>query len=173
MLSGLWVTSFLVRLSKWLKVLSFEKWYSLSLFILIVLFALVRCPYIYHMFSFSLIIIALIVPLYLSLFFSRMFTTFSLFISGFIPIGSPILLSPFVCIIELVSYIIRPIVLLIRPFVNISAGVYFGIGLGSISFLLDYYYISLLFIILFVYEIFVALMHWFIVQEILKFSVDH
>ncbi|KAK4467239.1 hypothetical protein MN116_000312 [Schistosoma mekongi] len=111
------------------------------------------------MFSFRLIIIALIVPLYLSLFFRRMFTTFRLFISGFIPIGSPILLSPFVCIIELVRYIIRPIVLLIRPFVNISAGVYFGIGLGRIRFLLDYYYISLLFIILFVYEIFVALMH--------------
>nr|AFI44209.1 ATPase subunit 6 [Schistosoma japonicum] len=172
MLSGLWFTSFLVKLSSYLKVMKIEMWYSLSLFILIFVFAIVRFPYVYGMFDYGLCLIVLIMPLFISLFFSRLFCAFGLFVSSFIPVGCPIYLAPFVCIIGLISFIIRPVVLLVRPFVNISAGVYFGVFVGNLCFAINYF-IFVIFFVLFVYEIFVALMHWFIVQEILKFSVDH
>lgn len=67
----------------------------------------------------------------------------------------------------------RPGVLFFRPFVNLSVGAYACLVIGGFcvenedAFLV--FYLSLLFI----YELFVAMMHWFIVYEILKFRVDH
>ncbi|TNN04699.1 ATPase subunit 6, partial [Schistosoma japonicum] len=57
----------------------------------------------------------------------------------FIPVGCPIYLAPFVCIIELIRFIIRPVVLLVRPFVKISAGVYFGVFVGKMYYVVNYF----------------------------------
>lgn len=172
MLSGLWFFSIKSILSRFLNILSAEQWYGRTLLLLVFVFSLVRCPYNYDIMLYSIVLVLFILPLYISLVFSRLFIRFSLFISGFIPVGRPILISPFVCIVELISYIVRPFVLLFRPFVKVSAGVYGGVALRKLCFSSrEYIFFSLFF--LFIYEIFVALMHWFIVQEILKFSLSH
>eukprot|EP00108_Taenia_solium_P011610 TsM_000335100 transcript=TsM_000335100 gene=TsM_000335100 len=36
-----------------------------------------------------------------------------------IPVGTPIYICPLVCVAESISYIIRPVVLILRPFINI------------------------------------------------------
>ncbi|KAL5962886.1 ATP synthase subunit a, partial [Taenia solium] len=42
------------------------------------------------------------------------------FFRFFIPVGTPMYICPLLCIAELISYIIHPIVLILRPFTNIS-----------------------------------------------------
>ncbi|KRX85979.1 hypothetical protein T4E_4664 [Trichinella pseudospiralis] len=53
-----------------------------------------------------------------------------------------------------------------------GVGAYGGLAVGGLCFSLGWGLLAFM-ILLFVYEVFVAVMHWFIVREILSFSVDH
>nr|BAP10842.1 ATP synthase subunit 6 [Taenia sp. MZH:127052] len=135
------------------------------------LFLCYRLPYCYSPYLFSVILISVVFSCFVSFFLSRICYNVDLFFSSFIPVGTPIFICPLVCIAELISYIIRPIVLILRPFINISLGCFGAIALGNLS-LVSSWWCSVIFI-LFFYEVFVALVHWFIVTSILAFSVDH
>nr|ALD62342.1 ATP synthase F0 subunit 6 [Echinostoma hortense] len=147
--------------------------YRLCLFSLLLSFLFLRVPYIYGMYGFGLFIFTFIFPLFLSLFLGRLldFGPYSFF-SGFVPVGTPLWIAPFVCLAETLSYIVRPVVLMIRPFVNLTIGVLGGFAIGSLSLKFGGWVISFL-VLLFFYEVFVALVHWFIVCNILSFSEDH
>nr|QDA21732.1 ATP synthetase subunit 6 [Amphimerus sp. JM-2019] len=146
--------------------------YRLVLFGLLFSFLSLRLPYVYGMGGFSVFILFLIFPMFLCLFFSRMFDgSMSEFFSCFVPIGTPLWMAPFVCLAETLSYVVRPVVLMMRPFVNLSAGAMGGYALGLMSFL-NFWVVVFLFL-LFFYEVFVAVVHWFIVFSMLSFSEDH
>lgn len=79
------------------------------------------------------------------------------FFSGFIPEGTPIWIAPFVCLAETLSYLVRPVVLMIRPFVNLSIGALGGYVLGMLTF--SQWWVVLFLVVLFFYEVFVAVVH--------------
>nr|YP_009415140.1 ATP synthase F0 subunit 6 [Breviscolex orientalis]ASL24593.1 ATP synthase F0 subunit 6 [Breviscolex orientalis] len=130
-----------------------------------------RVPYVFSPFCFILILWFLLMGGFLSLVGCRLWLSFSVFVGGFIPVGTPLWVCPLVCVAETVSYIIRPLVLMLRPFINIglgcSASALVG-GLCSVSWI----WVTPL-AVLFFYEVFVALVHWFIVTSILDFSIEH
>nr|YP_002122304.1 ATP synthase F0 subunit 6 [Opisthorchis felineus]ACF93437.1 ATP synthase subunit 6 [Opisthorchis felineus] len=144
----------------------------LSLFVLFWGFLSLRLPYVYGMGGFVLFIFFIVCPLFSSLFLSRVLGGgLSGFFSCFIPLGTPLWIAPFVCLAETLSYVVRPVVLMMRPFVNLSAGALGGYALGVLSLFNSW--VVLFLILLFFYEIFVAVVHWFIVYSILSFSEDH
>nr|YP_010528192.1 ATP synthase F0 subunit 6 [Echinoparyphium aconiatum]UXW64386.1 ATP synthase F0 subunit 6 [Echinoparyphium aconiatum] len=150
-----------------------DSFYRYCLFGLLFSFLLLRIPYIYGMTGFALFIVFIISPLFASLFLCRVLDVGpTSFFSGFVPPGTPLWIAPFVCLAETLSYIVRPVVLMIRPFVNLTIGTLGGVAIGSLGFKFGIWIISFLFI-LFFYEVFVALVHWFIVCNILSFSEDH
>lgn len=146
--------------------------YSFLLSLVLFIFISLRVPYIYGLFGFVVFLFVWITPLYLSFVFSRLGAYgLSSFLRSFVPSGSPLWIAPFVALAETVSYLVRPVVLLIRPFLKITIGAMGGSVLGSLFFQNS---IVLLFLsLLFFYEIFVALVHWFIVSKILSFRRDH
>nr|YP_010401649.1 ATP synthase F0 subunit 6 [Cryptocotyle lingua]UQU69047.1 ATP synthase F0 subunit 6 [Cryptocotyle lingua] len=146
--------------------------YRLVLFFLLVSFLGLRLPYLYGMGGFGVFILFFVFPLFVALLFSRLIDgSLDSFFSGFVPQGTPIWIAPFVCLAETLSYIVRPIVLMIRPFVNLSIGAMGGYVLGMMCFSASWVLFFLF--ILFFYEVFVAVVHWFIVCSILSFSEDH
>nr|QJP05959.1 ATP synthase F0 subunit 6 [Clonorchis sinensis] len=146
--------------------------YRLSLFLLLGGFLSLRLPYVYGMGGFVLFIFFIVCPLFCGLFFSRVLDGgLSCFVSCFVPMGTPLWIAPFVCLAETLSYIVRPGVLMMRPFVNLSAGALGGYALGLLS--MFSYWVVMFLVVLFFYEIFVAVVHWFIVYSILSFSEDH
>nr|YP_626442.1 ATP synthase F0 subunit 6 [Schistosoma spindale]AAZ57329.1 ATP synthase F0 subunit 6 [Schistosoma spindale] len=173
MLSGLWLSSIV----KWIcvniiKTAKVEWWYGFIVLIIMLGFILTRCPYIFSILGFVSFLFVLIIPLYMSLVLSRIDDSIMNFFASFIPDGSPMWILPFIPHIEILSYVIRPVVLLLRPFINISVGTYLGIMIGSLCFSFSGYLLIVL-IFLFIYEVFIVFVHWFIVEEILKFSVLH
>nr|YP_010286128.1 ATP synthase F0 subunit 6 [Mesocestoides sp. RKZ08]UKS07966.1 ATP synthase F0 subunit 6 [Mesocestoides sp. RKZ08] len=149
----------------------FSYYYLMLLYLVILLFLLYRFPYCYSPFLFICFLIFVVFIMFLSLFFRRVFFSFSNFFSSFIPVGTPGYICPLVCLAETVSYFIRPFVLIFRPFINITLGCYGAVAVGGFS-LSSNLWLFILFLIFF-YEVFVALVHWFIVTNILSFSVDH
>nr|YP_009646080.1 ATP synthase F0 subunit 6 [Plagiorchis maculosus]QBX99307.1 ATPase subunit 6 [Plagiorchis maculosus] len=148
-----------------------DGFYRLILLGLLFCFLSLRVPYIFGLSGFGVYLFFYIFPLFVGLFFSRIFSNVGLFFSSFVPLGTPLWIAPFVCLAETLSYIVRPVVLLIRPFVNLSMGSLGGYVLGGMCFS-SFYVISFL-LVLFFYEIFVAVVHWFIVCNILSFFEDH
>lgn len=134
-------------------------------------FLSLRTPFTFEVFSFLLLDFWLILPLFLCLFFSRITRGCRWFFASLLPPGTPLWIAPFVGLAETVSYIVRPFILLVRPFLKIRIGAFVGAGLGGACVLYSWVFPFLFF--LFVYEVFVAMVHWFIVASILKFSVDH
>nr|QZR92107.1 ATP synthase subunit a [Cichlidogyrus casuarinus] len=145
--------------------------YRLSCFFVLCFFILLRTPFIYDLHGFMLVVVLLILPVYVSLFLGRLESGVDLFFSSLVPSGTPLWIAPFVGLAETISYVVRPVVLIIRPFLNITIGAFgassvAGFGLGN-SWLL--YVLCFIFF----YEVFVAVVHWFIVVNILGFSEDH
>nr|YP_009326179.1 ATP synthase F0 subunit 6 [Paragonimus ohirai]APD26971.1 ATP synthase F0 subunit 6 [Paragonimus ohirai] len=135
-------------------------------------FLSLRFPYLFGLSGFGLFLFFVISPLFLSLFFSRFSNGGGLlFFSCFVPEGTPLWIAPFVCMAETLSYLVRPVVLMIRPFVNLSMGAMGGFVLGLLSFRFEWVVFFSFF--LFFYEVFVAVVHWFIVCNILSFSESH
>nr|AKP94286.1 ATP synthase F0 subunit 6 [Diplostomum spathaceum] len=149
-----------------------DYFYRASLLIVLMCFLFLRVPYVFGINGFFLFLVLFIFPLFLSLMFFRLRTEISLFFSSFVPTGTPLWIAPFVCLAETISYLVRPFVLLIRPFLNLSIGAFGGASLGFMTLHFGTGVIFLL-VLLFFYEIFVALVHWFIICNILSFSVDH
>uniref|UniRef100_A0AAU7YR39 ATP synthase F0 subunit 6 n=1 Tax=Scaphanocephalus sp. TaxID=3050632 RepID=A0AAU7YR39_9TREM len=146
--------------------------YRVVLFVLLVGFLGLRLPYLYGVGGFSVFILFFIFPLFLGLLFSRLLDgSLDGFFSGFVPQGTPMWIAPFVCLAETLSYLVRPVVLMIRPFVNLSIGAMGGYVLGMMCF--SSFWVLVFLFVLFFYEVFVAVVHWFIVCSILSFSEDH
>ncbi len=61
------------------------------------------------------------------------------------------------CLAETLRYLVRPVVLMIRPFVNLTMGSLGGYVLGGMVF--GSIWVSLFLFFLFFYEIFVAVVH--------------
>nr|NP_659229.1 ATP synthase F0 subunit 6 [Taenia solium]BAA83532.1 ATPase subunit 6 [Taenia solium]BAC00838.1 ATPase subunit 6 [Taenia solium] len=135
------------------------------------LFLCYRFPYCYSPYMFSTILISVVFSCFVSLFLGRICDNVNIFFSSLIPVGTPIYICPLVCVAESISYIIRPVVLILRPFINISLGCFGVVALGNLSLISAEWCIVIFF--LFFYEVFVALVHWFIVTSILAFSIDH
>nr|YP_009262361.1 ATP synthase F0 subunit 6 [Fasciolopsis buski]ANI86937.1 ATP synthase F0 subunit 6 [Fasciolopsis buski] len=150
-----------------------DYFYRLCLFFLLLSFLFLRIPYIFGVLGFGLFLILVISPMFLSLFLGRLLDQGPfVFFSGFVPSGTPLWIAPFVCLAETLSYVVRPIILMIRPFVNLTIGAMGGVALGAMS--LEFgVWVLLFMVVLFFYEIFVALVHWFIVCNILSFSEEH
>lgn len=118
---------------------------------------LLRLPYIFGLTGFGVYLFFIIFPLFLGLFLGRLRDSVSLFFSGFVPDGTPLWIAPFVCLAETLSYLVRPVVLMIRPFVNLTMGSLGGYVLGGMAFVKGWVLFFLLF--LFFYEVFVAVVH--------------
>nr|QWT69529.1 ATP synthase F0 subunit 6 [Paragonimus westermani] len=146
--------------------------YRVVLCALLFCFLSLRFPYLFDLVSFAPFLVFAILPLFLSLFLSRLLDgSLVAFFSAFVPSGTPVWIAPFVCMAETLSYLVRPVVLVIRPFVNLSMGAMGGYVLGLLVFRFSWAIFFLFF--LFFYEVFVAVVHWFIVCNILSFSEDH
>lgn len=152
-------------------VVLFSYYYLLILSCVLILFLSYRVPYCYRPFLFSTFLVIMVFSAFVSLFSRRLFNNTKEFFSRFVPVGTPMYICPLVCVAETISYIIRPIVLILRPFINIRLGCLGAVALCKLCFS-NWLWILVLFI-LFFYEVFVAVVHWYIVTRILSFSVDH
>lgn len=161
----------LIRLLYTRVVQMFSYYYLFILVCVLGLFLSYRFPYGYSPLFFCVFLICVVFICFLSMFLSRVVNNFNLFFRGFVPVGTPLYICPLVCLAETISFIIRPFVLIFRPFINISLGCVGAAAVGNFCFTSVAWLTILL--LLFFYEVFVALVHWFIVTNILAFSVDH
>lgn len=149
----------------------FSYYYMVVLTMVLSLFLIYRFPYGYRPFFFFIFLICIVFSVFISLFLSRVADDVHLFFRGFVPVGTPMYIRSLVCLAETISYIIRPFVLIFRPFINIRLGCVGAATLGNFCFSGSIWLIVLG--LVFFYEVFVALVHWFIVTNILSFSIDH
>nr|UFQ88578.1 ATP synthase F0 subunit 6 [Rhinebothrium sp. 1]UFQ88590.1 ATP synthase F0 subunit 6 [Rhinebothrium sp. 1]UFQ88602.1 ATP synthase F0 subunit 6 [Rhinebothrium sp. 1] len=149
----------------------FSFYYLAAMSMLLVIFLLYRFPYCYSPYLFSFLLMVIVFSAFMSLFLRRVFYDYNEFFSSFVPVGTPLYICPLVCLAETISYLIRPFVLVFRPFINISLGCFGAVALSNFCFTSSVWVLVLS--IVFFYEVFVALVHWFIVSNILAFSVDH
>nr|UFQ89070.1 ATP synthase F0 subunit 6 [Rhodobothrium cf. paucitesticulare DJM-2021]UFQ89118.1 ATP synthase F0 subunit 6 [Rhodobothrium cf. paucitesticulare DJM-2021] len=149
----------------------FSYYYLLVATCILGVFLMYRFPYCYSPLFFVVFLLTIVFSSFMSLFLRRIFNDYQTFFAGFIPVGTPIYICPVVCIAETISYLIRPFVLIFRPFINIGLGCAGAAALGNLFMVNSVWMLVLCF--LFFYELFVALVHWFIVSNILAFSVDH
>nr|ABO86170.1 ATP synthase F0 subunit 6 [Gyrodactylus salaris] len=136
-------------------------------------FILYRIPGVFDAHYFIVFLLVVLLPYFISLFTSRVAIDCEEFLCSFTPVGAPIAIAPFVCIAEGVSYVVRPFVLILRPFLNLTIGAFGALSLGGLISSGVNPVIFILFVFIFFYEIFVSLVHWFIVSNILIFSIDH
>nr|QXU59589.1 ATP synthase F0 subunit 6 [Schistocephalus pungitii] len=137
----------------------------------ILLFLCYRFPYAYSPFFFAVALMCYVFFCFVCLFLARLSNSPNEFFSSFVPAGTPLYICPLVCCAETISYIIRPFVLTFRPFINLSLGCFGAVAIGG--FCIHSWWWIILLVVVFFYEVFVALVHWFIVTSILSFSVDH
>lgn len=79
-------------------------------------------PYIYTPTSIPLVTLSISLTLWLTIMFYAWITSFKIICGHLLPISTPLILSPFIVLIELISLIIRPFTLSIRLTANIIAG---------------------------------------------------
>nr|YP_009440998.1 ATP synthase F0 subunit 6 [Moniezia expansa]AOY40438.1 ATP synthase F0 subunit 6 [Moniezia expansa] len=149
----------------------FSYYYAFLLSNILILFLLYRVPYCYSPYLFAIILIVIVFGLFLTLFVYRVVSFTDEFFNSFIPVGTPLYICLLVCLAESVSYIIRPIVLILRPFININLGCLGSIAICSLNF--SYWLWIFCLLVLFLYEVFVDVVHWYIVVSILSFSIEH
>uniref|UniRef100_UPI00315C9E1C ATP synthase F0 subunit 6 n=1 Tax=Cichlidogyrus halli TaxID=321991 RepID=UPI00315C9E1C len=145
--------------------------YHVCCFSVLGLFLLLRTPFLYGLVGFFLLVVIIIAPLFVSLFVGRVEYGMSNFVASLIPSGTPLWIAPFVGLAESISYLVRPLVLMIRPFLNITIGALGAAALANVS--VGNIELSFFLVLIFFYEVFVAVVHWFIVVNILGFSEDH
>lgn len=149
----------------------FSYYYLCIMGVVLTLFLCYRVPYCYRPFFFCIFLVVVVFSGFMSMFLRRLMAGFKEFFRSFIPVGTPVYICPLVCLAETISYIIRPIVLILRPFINIRLGCFGAVALGNMCFV-NVAWMMVIFL-LFFYEVFVAVVHWYIVTSILSFSVDH
>nr|YP_010235128.1 ATP synthase F0 subunit 6 [Notocotylus intestinalis]QTC30699.1 ATP synthase F0 subunit 6 [Notocotylus intestinalis] len=146
--------------------------YRFVLMVMLFCFLSLRVPYIFGVLGFSVYLFFIIFPIFLSLFLCRVVDGgVSSFFSTLVPDGTPISIAPFVCLAETLSYIVRPMVLMLRPSVIYTIGSMEGYVLGL--YVLSSWLIIVFLFNLLLYEVLVALVHSFIVCSILSFSENH
>lgn len=91
------------------------------LFFLFVFFLLVRIPYIFGFVGLSLIIFMWVLSLFLAGTGCRL-VDFSLYLADFVREGVPLGFGVVVSGIEVIRYLIRPFVLVLRPVINLGFG---------------------------------------------------
>lgn len=131
-----------------------------------------RFPYVFGFGSFLLVVFCVVGPMFIGLVGCRVLRVgiFNFFAS-FVPADTPLVLAPFICVIETLSYGIRPLIMALRIFINISIG---SVLLYASCFFSYFYLLAvLLWAFVFLYEIFVAVLHWFILCSLMAFSEDH
>lgn len=90
-------------------------------------------PYVFSLTSHLSINLSVALPLWLSIVLMGIFYDLGSFLAHFQPMGSPAALNPFLCLIELVSSLVRPITLSVRLTANLSTG-HILIGLLGLGF---------------------------------------
>lgn len=149
----------------------FSYYYLLGLVRILLLFIRYRIPYCYRPYFFYIFLIVFVFRMFISLFMRRLFYRFNTFFRQFVPVGTPLYICTLVCLAETIRFIIRPIVLILRPFINISLGCFGTVALCNLCF--NSWLLIIVIFLLFFYEVFVAIVHWYIVTRILSFSVNH
>lgn len=93
------------------------------LFIFLVLLNLFGLfPYVFRLTRHLAINLVLSLPLWVSIVFMSMTYDLSAFLAHLQPLGSPAFLNPFLCLIELVRLLVRPITLAVRLTANLRTG---------------------------------------------------
>nr|QXU59721.1 ATP synthase F0 subunit 6 [Adenocephalus pacificus] len=149
----------------------YSHYYLVILGGVLILFLGYRFPYTYSPFFFAVILMCYVFFCFVSLLLTRLTDSPREFFSGFVPVGTPLYICPLVCCAETISYIIRPFVMIFRPFINLSLGCFGAVAVGG--FCVSNWWWLIILSLVFFYEVFVALVHWYIVTSILSFSVDH
>nr|BDI55382.1 ATP synthase subunit 6 [Cylindrotaenia japonica] len=149
----------------------FSYYYLMVLTAVLLMLLSYRMPYCYSPYVFIVLLVVIVFSSFISLFISRVSHNYLEFFGSFVPVGTPLYICCLVCLAETVSYIIRPIVLILRPFINISLGCLGAVAISNLC--LASYTWGVVLVILFFYEVFVAVVHWYIVTSILSFSIDH
>lgn len=90
-------------------------------FVLLFFFLFIRVPYVFGLVGLSLLVFVWVMTLFLAGMGCRL-GDFSLFFADFVREGVPLGFGVVVSGIELVSYLIRPMVLVLRPLVNLRFG---------------------------------------------------
>lgn len=149
---------------------SVGKVFHWRLFALFLSFLSLRLPYVFGVRGFALVIVMVVFFLYLSLFLGRL-ANVGEFFARFVVEGTPEGIASFICLADTLRYYVRPLVLMLRPFVNLRVGG--TLGGASASYVWCNSWVIWGVCVLFFYEVFVALVHWFIVCRILSFSEKH
>lgn len=146
--------------------------YNVNLVVLVFRFLILRCPYIFGLVGFGYFLVVVIFSLFLGIIAVRVFRGgIDGFVADFIPSGTPLIIAPFVCCVERLRFFVRPFVLIIRPFLKLSAGRMMLLAAGGLCMEFSFFIFPLI-IFLFLYEIFVCVVHWYIVCRILSFSLE-
>lgn len=90
--------------------------------VLVVLNLLGLVPYVFRLTSHLAVNLALSLPLWVIIVFMSITYDLGSFLAHLQPIGSPAALNPFLCVIELVRLLVRPITLAVRLTANLSTG---------------------------------------------------
>ena len=106
----------------------------ISLFLFLISFNLLGLiPYVFSLTRHLSINLAISLPLWLSIILIGRFYDLGSLLAHFQPIGSPAFLNPFLCVIELVRNLVRPITLAVRLTANLRTG-HILIGLLGLGF---------------------------------------
>lgn len=120
--------SIFIKAEKVFKEISFPNYLVLNFLVIITFIYLVvrnflgLFPFIFTRTAHPIITLGLGVVLWLSFFFIGFVTNFKISCSHLVPEGRPLILSPFIVIIERIRHLIRPFTLSIRLAANIIAG---------------------------------------------------
>nr|YP_009938508.1 ATP synthase F0 subunit 6 [Prosthogonimus cuneatus]QNU39792.1 ATP synthase F0 subunit 6 [Prosthogonimus cuneatus] len=148
-----------------------------SVFVLL-WFIFVRVPFVFDLFDFFLFVLVFVFSLHISAMVSRLEFSVSLFLSSFVPSGVSSFFGLFLCVVETISYLIRPFVLVFRPFLNFVIGGVVGHSLfGSFCYWYRgsfgvFYYLDILYLLGLVgllfflfYEWCVSVVQWYIINS--------
>nr|UUC08029.1 ATP synthase F0 subunit 6 [Exechonella vieirai] len=97
-------------------------WMTTLLMVIILLNLTGLSPYTFSMTSHLALNLTLSLPLWTAVILASLTYNSTLFIAHLLPESTPTPLNPFICIIELVSNLVRPLTLAIRLTANISTG---------------------------------------------------
>lgn len=96
--------------------------FSVLIIILVRLNLLGLRPYVFSLTSHLVVNFSISLPIWMSVLLIRLSFNAPSFVSHLQPLGSPSLLNPFLCIIELVRLLVRPLTLAVRLTANLSTG---------------------------------------------------
>jgi len=131
-------------------------------------------PYIFTPSRHLIISIGLCLPFWFSLIFKNIFVNTFKFFTHLVPLGTPLILAPFIVLIERVSLIIRPVTLSVRLSANIIAGHLLIVLLRSlIQLSINFYLVSLIpLYILFLLELGVAFIQAYVFIVLLSLYLN-